>query len=261
MQTRIPDNISAMLLELDKARGFPPGLMQSILMQEVSGKEAYLNNPGKYHYAPDKTGRRKSTARGPFGILADTARQPGYGVKPLKSWDDFNEHARFAADYLKARINTFGGLAEGVKMYGTGEDRYAADVLRRIGQFPEPANPGMKKQPMQALSNMVPQKQLAQQDAIQPVDLTQVDQVARHTPEVPPVPNAPVANSAWDQFNQAYRQAPAENQAVTPQALNYGKGIANADFSGIIQQGLASMGQRAKDLAMHSLLGFQEWGR
>jgi hypothetical protein len=47
-------------------------------------------------------------ARGKYQIMPDTAKDPGFGVKPLQN-DSEKEHRRFAQDYLSALINEFDG--------------------------------------------------------------------------------------------------------------------------------------------------------
>ena len=106
----LPDNVFSLLAAADKQRGFPPGTMQSLLMQETGGQAKYLNDPTQYHYAANADGKRIaghtgkiSTAHGPFGILESTAKDPGYGVKPMGDKTSLAEHIRFAGDYLAAR--------------------------------------------------------------------------------------------------------------------------------------------------------------
>lgn len=126
----LPDHVFSLLAQADKDRNFPPGTMQSLLMQETSGKPQYIQDPTTYHYPADLTGKRKSTAQGPFGILASTGKDPGYGVKPLGDPTNFAEHVRFAADYLDARSKSAGSLNAGLAGYGEGA-KYAAQVARR----------------------------------------------------------------------------------------------------------------------------------
>lgn len=67
-------------------------------------------------------------AAGIAQIMPDTARDPGYGVKPLQSWDGndprtapVDEQLRFGQDYLDAMINNRGGnVAEGLAAYNAG---------------------------------------------------------------------------------------------------------------------------------------------
>jgi hypothetical protein len=115
---------------LERERGLPSGVMQSLAQQESRGR-----NLG-YHYKPDANGKRKSSASGIFGILDSTGRDPGYGVAPLTAPAYLlspEEQARFAADYLAARIDGEGGNVElGLAGYGEGL-RYARQVQQRIG--------------------------------------------------------------------------------------------------------------------------------
>ena len=67
-------------------------------------------------------------AAGIAQIMPDTARDPGYGVKPLPGWDGndprtapVDEQLRFGQDYLGAMINNRGGnVAEGLAAYNAG---------------------------------------------------------------------------------------------------------------------------------------------
>jgi hypothetical protein len=133
----LPDDLVRMLAAEDKRKGFPPGTMQALLQQEVGGHlQAYLTDPTKYHYEPNAQGRRiahngrESTAFGPFGIVESTARDPGYGVAPLRD-KSLAEQLRFASDYLGARVKLAGSLEGGLAGYGEGP-KYGREVARRI---------------------------------------------------------------------------------------------------------------------------------
>jgi soluble lytic murein transglycosylase-like protein len=56
----------------------------------------------------------RSGASGLMQIMEATARQPGYGVKPMRWEDRFDpaENRRFGTDYLNAMLDTFGGDTE-----------------------------------------------------------------------------------------------------------------------------------------------------
>lgn len=115
----------------EQSLGLPAGMMRSIIMQETSGNAEYFKDPTKYHYEIGTDGKRKSTAFGPFGILESTARDPGYGVKPLAADKNLADQARFASEYLAARIKAAGGNVEkGLAGYGEGVE-YANEVLAR----------------------------------------------------------------------------------------------------------------------------------
>lgn len=138
----LPEDVRRMLEAEDRRVGLPVGTMASVVMQETSGKAAYLNDPTKYHYEPDANGRRKSSAFGPFGILESTARKPGYGVDPLRD-KSLAEQARFAADYLAARARAAGGLRNGLSGYGEGP-AYGDSVMGRIGRYTPLPEGGMQ---------------------------------------------------------------------------------------------------------------------
>jgi hypothetical protein len=133
----LPDSLIELLAAADKQRSFPPGTMLSLMQQESSGKAQYLNDPTTYHYPLNAEGKRIaghtgkiSTAFGPFGILESTAKDPGFGVKPLADKTSLAEQVRFAADYLDARSKSAGSLSGGLAGYGEGA-KYATQVARR----------------------------------------------------------------------------------------------------------------------------------
>lgn len=140
----LSDSFLALLDQADRRNGLPVGTMRSVMTQEVgSNASQYLQDPGRYHYAADATGRRiaphsgqASSAFGPFGILESTARDPGYGVTPLKN-KTLEEQVRFASDYLGARIKQAGSLEAGLAGYGKGPG-YARQVLGRLDQSASP---------------------------------------------------------------------------------------------------------------------------
>jgi hypothetical protein len=125
----VPDDVMQMLADADKRKGFAPGTMYAIMQQEVGGKlDKFLADPTAYHYGLNKNGKRVagktgkiSTAFGPLGILESTARDPGYGIKPLQN-KSLAEQIRFSADYLAKR---------GMAAYGEGKE-YARQVAARI---------------------------------------------------------------------------------------------------------------------------------
>lgn len=133
-------SIDASLAVAEKRAGLPAGTLRSVMQQEVGGNtDAYLKDPSKYHYQPDASGRRKSSAFGPFGILESTAKNPGYGVDPLKD-KSIEEQTRFAAEYLAARSKSAGSLAGGLAGYGEGTG-YSNSVMSRIkGGTPIPSS-------------------------------------------------------------------------------------------------------------------------
>jgi len=212
----LPDNVFGLLAEADKQRGFPPGTMQSLLMQETGGNKAYLDDPTKYHYAANADGKRiaahtgkVSTAQGPFGILESTAKDPGYGVKPLGDKASLAEHIRFAGDYLSARSKSAGGLSGGLAGYGEGE-KYAAQVLgRRDGKVPA-------KNLVAAAPVAVPATAVTPQATPAPVMVAQaeapVQQVVAQA--APPAEGGP---NTWDSFLANLRAAQAQPVAAAPE--------------------------------------------
>jgi len=76
-------------------------LTQSVMMAESGGNPNAVSPAG---------------AQGLMQIMPDTARDPGYGVKPLQGWDGQNpmsappeEQMRFGQDYLNAMLEKNGG--------------------------------------------------------------------------------------------------------------------------------------------------------
>ena len=132
---KLPVDVQQGIDEVGKRTGLPPGLMQSIIVQEISGKGEYFDNPAKYHYEPGTDGKRKTTAFGPYGILDSTAKDPGYGVAPLKDKNNLKEQTRFATEYLAARIKDAvakgGTIEDGIAGYGEGMP-YAKAVMERL---------------------------------------------------------------------------------------------------------------------------------
>jgi len=180
-------DILTMLVEADKRTGLPAGTMASIMQQETSGNQKYLDDPTAYHYGLNAEGRRiaghtgkVSTAFGPFGILESTAADPGFGIKPLTDKTNLQDQIRFASEYAAKR-----GLAN----YGEGA-KYAQQVTSRL-----PSTAG--------------------QDApiVQPVVDNQVQQVAL----AEPVQQAPVQKE-WQQLQQAM-----PIQQVQASDINYGE--------------------------------------
>ena len=136
-KSNISDELKAKLDAADKAAGLPTGMMSSILQQEIGKRKDFLNDPSKYHYEVGSDGLRRdskgtiSNAFGPFGLLDSTAKQPGFGVVPLKD-KSLDEQIRFASQYLAARIkNAKGDIFAGVGGYGEGA-AYSSQVLGRL---------------------------------------------------------------------------------------------------------------------------------
>lgn len=248
----LPDNVFGLLAEADKQRGFPPGTMQSLLMQETGGKPQYLTDPTTYHYAANAEGKRIapqsgkiSTAHGPFGILESTAKDPGYGVKPLGDKTSLAEHIRFAADYLGARAKSAGSLSAGLAGYGEGE-KYAAQVVgRRDGKAP--AATQVAAAPVVQAAPVV----LAQ---AAPAPEVPVEQVVAQAPA--PVPAGDP--NAWNSFITNLRAAQAQPVEQPPPAaapVNY-PGVQAPNF----MAALSGMSQQDPRLAFQSFGGWSARG-
>lgn len=136
-KSNISDELKAKLDAAEKANNLPTGILGSIMNQETGGNKAYLDDPSKYHYGLNANGQRiaphtgkVSTAFGPFGILESTAKNPGYGVPPLKD-KSFDSQLEFISRYLSERISRAGSLFQGLSGYGEGS-KYASQVLGRL---------------------------------------------------------------------------------------------------------------------------------
>lgn len=134
--------IDQKIADAEKANGLPAGVLKSVMQQETGGKQAYLDDPAKYHYPMGEDGKRRtkngtvSSAFGPFGILDSTAKSPGYGVKPLAD-KSIDEQIRFSAEYLAARSKAAGSIEGGLAGYGEGQ-RYSNQVMSRVGVYQTP---------------------------------------------------------------------------------------------------------------------------
>ena len=154
----LPTEVSTSLAQQEQSLGIPPGMLSSIVQQEVGGRlDEFLKDPAKYHYELNKDGKRiaghtgkESTAFGPFGIVESTAKDPGYGVKPLQN-KSLPEQIRFVAEYAAARAKDAGSWEKGLAGYGEGA-KYAQAVIGR--QQAAALTPG---QQATAISNKVTQ--------------------------------------------------------------------------------------------------------
>lgn len=249
----LPDNVFSLLAAADKQRGFPPGTMQSLLMQETGGQAKYLNDPTQYHYAANADGKRIaghtgkiSTAHGPFGILESTAKDPGYGVKPMGDKASLAEHIRFAGDYLAARSKSAGGLSAGLAGYGEGE-KYAAQVVGRRDAKVPAANL-VAAAPVTAQATVV-----APQETPAPVMVAQAEAPAQQV-VAQAAPPAEVVPNTWDSFVANYRaaQAPQAVADAAPQQQPVYPGVQVPNF----MAALSGLNQQDPRLAFQSFGGF-----
>lgn len=140
IQTEGVSDLDRSLYEADQRHGLPLGTMKAIFMQETGGRMEYVDNPAKYHYGLNAEGKRiaphtgrVSTAFGPFGIVESTAKDPGYGVDPLRD-KSLDAQIDFAAQYVAARIKSAGSVEAGLAGYGEGE-RYAQSVIKKMQRY------------------------------------------------------------------------------------------------------------------------------
>ena len=219
-KNKSPD-INTLLAQADKQYGFPSGTMASVVKQETGGNAKYLQDPSAYHYAANEKGQRiaghtgkQSTAFGPFGILESTAKDPGYGVKPLQS-KDLNEQIRFAGEYLAARSKQAGSLEAGLAGYGEG-DKYAKQVLGRLGQSPSPLAMPDKEflaQQQAAMSGGVPGAFGGEVKPVQFTSLSQPQMVLPPEEDEVPLPSVRTASTGPDQWEQLAQYVP---QPINP---------------------------------------------
>ena len=210
MAKGISDDLIKMLSEADKRNGLPPGTMFSVMQQETGGKSQYLDDPTTYHYGKNADGKRiaghtgkVSTAFGPFGILESTARDPGYGVAPLKD-KSLGEQVRFASDYLAARSKQAGSLQGGLSGYGEG-GKYGQQVMNRIGGAPvQVAKQAPVNQPVQ----IAPQEMQAAAEVAQVTQDQQVSPVEQADP--------------WQEFLAKVRGKEETVEPVQVASLQYG---------------------------------------
>ena len=138
-----PNRIAALNAEAEKKAGLPAGTLSRINKKEIGNNTKFIDDPAAYHYPKNAEGKRiakhsgvVSTAFGPYGIVESTAAKPGYGVTPLRN-KSLEEQARFAAEYLAARVKQAGSLEKGLAGYGEGT-KYAQDVMKGLGVRPSP---------------------------------------------------------------------------------------------------------------------------
>lgn len=205
-----------LLSAADARNGLPPGTMASVMQQEIGGNDRFIKDPSAYHYEADAKGRRVaphtgkiSTAFGPFGILESTAKDPGYGVAPLKD-KSLEEQVRFASDYAAARAKSAGSLAGGLAGYGEGA-KYAAQVVNRI-----PGQKVVAPAPVVAATELQANRNGAERLSIQEQAPYPAPVVAAAT--APLVPQAPVqaGPDPWQEFLAASRSP------TSPAQLQYG---------------------------------------
>ena len=78
------------------------------------------------------TGTSSAGAEGIAQIMPATARDPGYGVRPLANTSDPVESIRFAAEYMRAMLDEFGGdYSLALAAYNSGPGR-----VSRAGGIP-----------------------------------------------------------------------------------------------------------------------------
>ena len=112
--------------------GVRPDILARMVFQESS------NNPRAV--GPETS---QGTAKGAAQALDSTARDPGYGVAPLKNQFDLEDSVRFGAEYLAMNLKKFGGDYElALAGYHSGPSRVekllaqGKNILDMSEQFP-----------------------------------------------------------------------------------------------------------------------------
>jgi soluble lytic murein transglycosylase-like protein len=80
-------------------------LVRSVILQESGGDPNAVSPKG---------------AEGLMQIMPNTAKKPGFGVKPLKDAFDPQENVRFGTDYLYALKNRYGNTRDALIAYNWG---------------------------------------------------------------------------------------------------------------------------------------------
>lgn len=255
MAKGISDDLIKMLSDVDKRKGFPPGTAYSVMMQETGGNTKYIDDPTAYHYGKNKDGKRiaghtgkVSTAFGPFGILESTARDPGYGVEPLKD-KSLGEQVRFFGDYLDARTKQAGSLKGGLAGYGEG-GKYGRQVMNRIGGAPVQV---AKQAPVQQPVRVAPQEMQAAAEVAQvPVDVVAQAAQTQQAQQVAPAEQA----DPWQEFLAKVRGKEEPTEPVQVASLQYGAPqmqVQVPDF-------MAAVNGPQRRNPQQDFLGFSAWG-
>lgn len=119
------DDLRQIIIEEAERRGIPP---------ELALRQAQVESSLK------PNARGKAGEIGLFQVMPSTARQPGFGVKPIDpaELDDPRKNAGFGLDYLKARAERAGltdwnnkeQVAAGLRRYnGGGDPRYVEKIM------------------------------------------------------------------------------------------------------------------------------------
>lgn len=258
MAKGISDDLIKMLSEVDKKKGFPPGTAYSVMQQETGGNAKYIDDPTTYHYPLNKDGKRiaghtgkVSTAFGPFGILESTARDPGYGVEPLKD-KSLAEQVRFFGDYLGARSKRAGSLQGGLAGYGEG-GKYGQQVMNRIGGAPgQMAKQAPVQQAVQVAQAAPQEMQAAAEVAQIPVEVVAQTAQAQQAQQVAPVEQV----DPWQEFLARVRGKEEPTEPVQVASLQYGAPqmqVQVPDF-------MAAVNGPQRRNPQQDFLGFGAWG-
>ena len=193
-----PQIIKQMAAKEDARLGLPIGLTASVIQQETGFNDKFLVDQRVPHYTGPKP---KSTAAGLGGFLEGTARDPGYGVKPLGNDWSIPNQVRFASELLAANIKRKGGIDKGLMAYGTGKPEYANAVLSRVGWKPDTEQPTVTP---------IPKEQAVQQQ-VQPMSVATDPSTQANTP----IPR--FGEGIDTRLSELNALLSAQNQRVIPQ--------------------------------------------
>ena len=193
-----PQIIKQMAAKEDARLGLPIGLTASVIQQETGFNDKFLVDQRVPHYTGPKP---KSTAAGLGGFLEGTARDPGYGVKPLGSDWSIPNQVRFASELLAANIKRKGSIDKGLMAYGTGKPEYANAVLSRVGWKPVTEQPTVTP---------IPKEQAVQQQ-VQPMSVATNPSTQASTP----IPR--FGEGIDTRLSELNALLSAQNQRVIPQ--------------------------------------------
>lgn len=136
--------------------GFPSGTLSALIKQESGGNPAAVSPKG---------------ARGLTQVMPATARDPGFGVQPMRD-ESTLEQLRFGADYLNAMVQRYGSLDKALAAYNAGPG--AVDKYGGVPPF---------KETQGYVSKIL--------GAINPVGTAQARDLYQEMPSVQPVAESP----------------------------------------------------------------------
>ena len=117
------EELKRIAADMAERRGIPSKVFDALITKETGGTW----NPNS---------RSEKDAAGLAQVMPETARKPGFGVKPLQDRLDPIESLRFGADYLKAMLDKYdGNMALALAAYNAGHTE--VDAARGVAEFAE----------------------------------------------------------------------------------------------------------------------------